>query len=130
MDEAVFVEALENTCDRDHRSAAASNLILPSRASILFSPHNFSAAAWSSCATMLEEVESDLEEFWELQREAERDQDLDNWLCVERKNFCCPKGHYGPKCKVKRMLAAQNVIDVPLISTTAHDMATGLFLIY
>jgi hypothetical protein len=52
---------------------------------------------------MLEEVESDLEAFWELQREAESEEDLDSWLCVERKKYCCPKGHYGPKCKVRRL---------------------------
>lgn len=65
-----------------------------------------------SCGTVFEEVESDIEEWWNANDDDDDDDEnkgrsldaakFSKWLCIEKKKYCCPEGHYGPKCKVRR----------------------------
>uniref|UniRef100_A0A1A9W0H7 EGF-like domain-containing protein n=1 Tax=Glossina brevipalpis TaxID=37001 RepID=A0A1A9W0H7_9MUSC len=48
------------------------------------------------CHTMANDYEPLLEE-WFTQKQTEAD--LQDWLCVQKLQFCCPPGHYGSECK-------------------------------
>lgn len=50
------------------------------------------------CNVFVEEAEEFLEEWW---KDHGRDnENLENWLCIEKTVVCCPRNRYGPDCEV------------------------------
>ncbi|XP_072027144.1 cysteine-rich with EGF-like domain protein 2 [Amphiura filiformis] len=48
------------------------------------------------CHSMLEKQEEKLEEWWKQHQES--DPDLEQWLCIDAIEVCCPENRYGPEC--------------------------------
>ncbi|XP_046671643.1 cysteine-rich with EGF-like domain protein 2 [Homalodisca vitripennis] len=52
--------------------------------------------AKDQCHTLADKCKDYLQNWW-LKHKADSP-DLLNYLCIEKLNYCCPNGHYGPQC--------------------------------